>query len=81
MSGQTLLSRITSNPDVMVGKPVIHDTSLTVDYILNLLGHGESIEAILGEYPGLEESDIRACLLFAARSIKNTSFMPVLEMT
>lgn len=81
MNNNSLLSRITSNPDVMVGKPVIHGTRLTVDYILNLLGHGESIEAILTEYPGLEESDIRACLLFAARSIENTSFMPVLEMT
>ena len=69
MNNNSLLSRIKSSPDVMVGKPVIHGTRLTVDYILNLLGHGESIEAILAEYPGLEEADIQACLLFAARSM------------
>ncbi len=68
MSDRELLSRITTNSEVMVGKPVIKGTRLTVEYILNLLAHGASIAEILEEYDGLEEADIRACLLFASES-------------
>ena len=63
MSDRKLLSRITTNSKVMVGKPVIKGTRLTVQYILNLLGHGATITEILEEYEGLKEEDIRACLL------------------
>ncbi|MGH2415604.1 MAG: DUF433 domain-containing protein [Microcystaceae cyanobacterium] len=65
MTDQELLSRITVNPKVMVGKPVIKGTRLTVEYILNILAHGATITEILEEYEGLVETDIRACLLFA----------------
>lgn len=78
MKSQDLLTRITTNPDVMVGKPVIKGTRLAVDFILNLLAHGTTIPEILEEYEGLIEEDIRACLLFASRSIESTSFMPML---
>ncbi|NMG21163.1 DUF433 domain-containing protein [Brasilonema bromeliae] len=67
MTDQELLSRITVNPKVMVGKPVIRGTRLTVEYILNLLAHGATITEILEEYEGLVETDIRACFLFAKR--------------
>ncbi len=77
MSDRELLSRITTNSAVMVGKPVIYGTRLTVEYILNLLAHGASISEILEEYDGLEEEDIRACLLFASQSLENTTFMPL----
>jgi uncharacterized protein (DUF433 family) len=74
---QQLLDRITLNPKVMAGKPVIKGTRLTVEYILNLLAHGASMEEILEEYKGLTPEDIQACLLFATRSLENTSFMPL----
>jgi uncharacterized protein (DUF433 family) len=74
---QQLLDRITLNPKVMVGKPVIKGTRLTVEYILNLLAHGATMEEILEEYNGLTPEDIQACLLFATRSLENTSFMPL----
>jgi uncharacterized protein (DUF433 family) len=77
MSNQQLLSRITTNSEVMVGKPVIKGTRLTVEYILNLLAQGASVAEILEEYAGLEEADIRACLLFAAQSLEGTTFMPL----
>jgi uncharacterized protein (DUF433 family) len=77
MSDQELLSRITTNSEVMIGKPVIDGTRLTVEYILNLLAHGASIAEILEEYDGLEEADIRACLLFASQSLESTTFMPL----
>lgn len=77
MSDQELLERITTNPQVMVGKPVIRGTRLTVEYVLNLLAHGSTVEEILGEYAGLEREDIQACLLFASHSLSNTAFMPL----
>ncbi|OGG54843.1 MAG: hypothetical protein A3F84_22050 [Candidatus Handelsmanbacteria bacterium RIFCSPLOWO2_12_FULL_64_10] len=61
MKDQQLLERITLNPKVMVGKPVIKGTRLTVEYILNLLAHGASVEEILEEYKGLTQEDIQAC--------------------
>jgi uncharacterized protein (DUF433 family) len=72
-----LLSRITVNPKVMLGKPVIKGTRLSVEYILNLLAHGATITEILEEYEGLVEADIQACFLFASRSLESTSFMPL----
>jgi uncharacterized protein (DUF433 family) len=77
MNDQELLERITLDPGVMAGKPVIKGTRLTVEYILNLLAHGSTAEEILGEYAGLTHEDISACLLFATRSLRNTDFMPL----
>jgi len=65
MTDDQLLARITLNPKVMVGKPVIKGTRLTVEYILGLLAHGTTFAEILGEYEGLTQEDIQACLLFA----------------
>jgi len=72
-----LLERIEIKPAVMVGKPVIRGTRLTVEYILGLLAHGTAMDEILGEYPGLTVEDIQACLLFATKSLGSTSFMPL----
>ena len=77
MSDHQLLERIACDPKVMVGKPVIKGTRLTVEYILNLLAHGSSAADILGEYEGLTPEDIRACLLFASHSLSSTAFMPL----
>jgi uncharacterized protein (DUF433 family) len=77
MKDELLLERITLNPKVMVGKPVIRGTRLTVEYILNLLAHGTTMAEILAEYKGLTEEDIQACILFATKSLENTTFMPL----
>jgi len=77
MTDKELLNRIVINPKVMVGKPVIRGTRLTVEYILNLLAHGSSIEEIIKEYEGIKAEDIRACILFATKSLENTVFMPL----
>ena len=77
MSDQQLLQRIACDPKVMVGKPVIKGTRLTVEYILNLLAHGSSAAHILDEYDGLAPEDIQACLLFASQSLSSTAFMPL----
>ncbi|MEI6442808.1 MAG: DUF433 domain-containing protein [Nostocales cyanobacterium ELA583] len=78
MMEREILNRITTNPKVMAGKPTIKGTRLTVEYILNLLAHGATVTEILEEYEGLAEADIRACLLFASRSLESTSFMPLI---
>jgi len=78
MKEEQLLERIVLNPKVMVGKPVIRGTRLTVDFILNLLAHGATENEILNEYKGLTIEDIHACLLFATKSLKNIEFMPLM---
>jgi len=77
MRDQQLLERITLNPKVMVGKPVIKGTRLTIEYILNLLAHGATVTEIIEEYKGLTQEDIQACFLFATKSLENTTFMPL----
>jgi uncharacterized protein (DUF433 family) len=81
MKDELLLERITVNPKVVVGKPVIRGTRLTVEFVLNLLAHGASIEEILDEYTGLALEDIQACLLFAGKSLSRTEFMPLVLET
>lgn len=62
---ESLVSRITINPQVCNGKPVIRGMRITVTTILEYLAAGESIENILQAYPILEKEDINACLEFA----------------
>ncbi len=77
MNDADLLQRITVNPKVMVGKPTIRGTRLTVEFILNLLAHGTTIDEIIDEYETLKVEDILACLLFAGESLSKTEFMPL----
>lgn len=79
MSENDLLSRITLDPKIMGGKPVIKGTRLTVEYILGLLAQGATTDEILEEYEGLTDEDIRACFLFATKSLSETEFMPLVS--
>jgi len=81
VNNEDLLQRIAINPKVMVSKPVIRGTRLTVEYILGLLAHGNTMEEILVEYPGLEKDDIYACLLFASKTLPDASFVPIAAET
>lgn len=64
------LSRITSSPSVMMGKPVVRGTRITVEHILEGLSGGLSIEELLASHPLLTEDDVRAALAFAAESVR-----------
>ncbi len=64
MNENQLLERIAINPKVMIGKPVIKGTRLTVEHILKQLALGVTSYEILQEYEGLKTEDIQACLLF-----------------
>lgn len=62
---------IESKPEVLYGKPVIKNTRISVDLILEKLASGDSIEEIMDAYPNISKDSITACLLFAAETIKN----------
>ncbi len=65
MKEKKLLARIVIDPKIMVGKPIIKGTRLTVQFILGLLAQGMSMEDILQEYKKITLEDILACLTFA----------------
>ena len=77
MKDEQLLKRITVDPKIMVGKPIIKGTRLTVEYVLNLLAHGATYTEIIEEYKDLTAHDIQACILFATKNLESTSFMPL----
>lgn len=68
---------IVSDPDVMMGKPSIVGTRITVEYILEALAAGETPEEIVGEHPRLTLEAIRAALAYAADVLKNDEVLPL----
>jgi uncharacterized protein (DUF433 family) len=77
MDDQELLKRISLDPAVMLGKPVVRGTRLTVEYILDRLGHGATTADLIAEYQGLTSDDIVACLLFTGHSLSGTDYLPL----
>lgn len=69
MNEQELLKRITINPKIFGGKPIIRGRRLAVEHILGMLAAGDTAETILEGYPWLEPEDIRACLVYARRLV------------
>jgi len=74
---ETLLSRITINPEICHGKPSIRESRYTVELILDLLSAGMTPSEIINDYPSLEQKDIQACLAFASRLTKIKSIYKV----
>ncbi len=66
-----LLNRIETNPNVMLGKPVIKGTRITVELILRKLSGGFSFEEIIEMYPHLQKADLLAAIDYAAYSVAN----------
>lgn len=64
-------SRITINPDICNGRPVIIGTRIAVQTILEFLGAGDSIDEVLKEYPNLKREDIFACIQYASKLMAN----------
>ncbi len=69
------MERIVVNPKILAGKPIIRGTRITVEFILELLASNTSEEEILQDYPHLSGEDIRACLKYAAHSVKNEIYL------
>jgi uncharacterized protein (DUF433 family) len=68
---------ITSDPAIMMGKPVVGGTRITVELILEKLAAGETVEQILSAHPQLTQESIRAALAFAAEALKADVVYPV----
>jgi len=77
MGEQELLRRISIDPEVMAGKPVIRGTRVPVALILKMLGQGIPNEDVLAEYPQLEARDIDAATTYAARVIDHEDVIPL----
>jgi uncharacterized protein (DUF433 family) len=69
------MNRITAHSQILGGKPIIAGTRISVEFILKLLASGVSEEEILLDYPHLQPADLRACLLYAALSLKNDFYL------
>ena len=72
-----LLDRITYNPAVMVGKPVIRGTRIPVDLIVRLVAQGIPDAVILADYPRLQVEDIQAALFYAAAVLADETIFPL----
>jgi len=69
MNEDELLKRITTDPEIFGGKPVIRCRRLAVEHILGMLAAGDDFDTLLEGYPWLEREDIRACLAYAHRLV------------
>ena len=67
MTEDALLQRITVDPEIFGGKPIIRGRRLAVEHVLGMLAAGDDLETILQGYPWLEREDILACLAYARR--------------
>lgn len=61
---------IVLNPQILVGKPVIKGTRLSVEFIIDLFAQGWSVDEVLRNYPGITITDIQACFAYASASLK-----------
>ncbi len=73
-----LLQRITVDPRIFGGKPIIRGRRLAVEHVLGMLAAGDSFEDILAGYPWLERVDLQACLAYAHRLVAHESIEPAL---
>jgi uncharacterized protein (DUF433 family) len=74
-----LLSRITVDPQIFGGKPIIRGRRLAVEHVLSMLAAGDDLETILQGYPWLEREDIQACLVYARRLVGHERVEPALS--
>jgi len=77
MDEKKLLERITIDPGIFAGKPIIRGRRLAVEHIMGMLAAGDSPETILEGYPWLEQEDIRACLLYAHKVLSHERVEPL----
>jgi len=63
--------RISIDPDVLVGKPVVKGTRIAVESIIDLLGRGYTVEQVIQQYDHLTAEDVQACLAYAAEVLQS----------
>jgi uncharacterized protein (DUF433 family) len=77
MDEKALLDRITVNPQIFGGKPIVRGRRLAVEHVLGMLAAGSTAEELLQGYPWLEQDDIRACLTYARRVVGHERIEPL----
>ena len=77
MTENELIARITTNPAIFGGKPIIRGRRLAVEHILGMLAAGDLPETILESYAWLEKADIQACLLYARKLVSREVIEPL----
>ena len=77
MQEADLLARITLNPKIFGGKPIIRGRRLAVEHVLGMLAAGDTTETLLAAYPWLEPEDVQACLLYARRVVGQERIEPL----
>jgi len=70
-------SHIVVDPNILVGKPVIRGTRISVEFVVDLLAAGWSHEQVLESYPHISEQDIRACLAYAGELLHEEHVYPL----
>jgi uncharacterized protein (DUF433 family) len=81
MDEKLLLERITYDPKIFGGKPVIRGRRLAVEHVLGMLAAGDTTETVLSGYPWLEREDVLACLAYAKRLVGHERVEPFLVPT
>ena len=76
MNEETLLERITVDPEIFGGKPIIRGRRLAVEHVLGMLAAGDPIDTVLEGYPWLEREDVLACLVYARRMVGHERVSP-----
>ena len=77
MDTDNLLSRITINPKVMVGKPTVRGMRITVEQILRALAGGVTVKELLQDYPELEHEDMQAVFAYAVNLVDEEQVFPI----
>ena len=78
MDEQALLARITVNPAIYGGKPIIRGRRLAVEHELGMMAAGDTPATLLEGYPWLEPEDIQACLVYARRLVGHERIEPLI---
>jgi uncharacterized protein (DUF433 family) len=76
MSEPDVIARIHTDPKIMLGKPVVRGTRITVEHVLNLLENGANLAEITDEYPGLAVEDVKACIAYARHAMAREAAAP-----
>lgn len=77
MNESKLLERISVDPKIFGGKPIIRGRRLAVEHVLGMLAAGDTTATILEGYPWLEADDVHACLLYARRMVARERVEPL----
>jgi uncharacterized protein (DUF433 family) len=71
------MDRIAVDPAILCGKPVVRGTRLAVEFIVDLMAQGWTVDQLIDNYPGLSRADVQACLAYAGELLRSERVYPV----